>query len=239
MLVTPRTTARTTSRDLPRRPGVIATTLRPALVAGGIVAALAAVAFVTVGRLWPTPFETVTIDRSTPPVLLELRDLAEFHAAEGQFSVVIDTEDDVRWVPSALAGERVQYVAVGSVDAVVDFGAIDHTDVRVTGSTVRIVLPPATLAEPRLDLSESHVLNRDRGLLNRIGGVFSDSPTSEAMLQELAVARLADAAAATELARRAEANTTAMLTSMLTAMGFEQVIVRFVDSIGVVAAPTP
>jgi len=60
-----------------------------------------------------------TIARSPPPVLVDLSDLAEHHAARAQFEVVIDQEGDASWMPSALAGERVQFVGVGTVDAVV------------------------------------------------------------------------------------------------------------------------
>ena len=46
-------------------------------------------------------------------------------------------------------------------------------------------------------------MNRDRGLLNRIGGVFSDNPTSEHDLELAAGAKIAAAADATDLRERA------------------------------------
>ncbi len=86
-----------------------------------LVAALVAAAVVGF-QLLHSPFTTVTKDHSPPPVLTELRDLSDFHAAQAQFEVTLDLEKDVKWVPSAIAGERVQFVGVGTVDAVVDFG---------------------------------------------------------------------------------------------------------------------
>ena len=63
----------------------------------------------------------------------------------------------------------------------------------------------------------------DRGLLNRIGGLFSDNPTSEHALQAAAVEKVAAAAEASGLRSRAEQNTRAMLTAMLGALGFDEV----------------
>jgi hypothetical protein len=74
-------------------------------------------------------------------------------------------------------------------------------------------------------------------VLDRLGGVFSDNPTSETELYVIAEEKIAAAAAASELQVRAEENTRTMLTGMLRGMGFERVTVRFVDDPG--AAPVP
>ena len=58
------------------------------------------------------PFGTETEDHSPPVIVNQIRDLAEFRAAEADMEVIVDRERDVKWVPSFLAGERVQYVAV-------------------------------------------------------------------------------------------------------------------------------
>lgn len=210
----------------------------------GLVLVLAAVAAATVlgWRLLDGPFGRTEIDHSAPPVLIQLRDLAEFHAAQGQFEVTVDVEQDVKWVPAWLAGERVQFVAVGTVDAVVDFGSLNEGSFQVDDETrsVIVTLGPVRLDAPEIDLETSHVMNRDRGLLDRLGGVFSDSPTSEAGLYELAGDKIAAAAAATGLADRAQQNTTATVTAMLRSLGFEHVEVRYqVWSVGPSVAPVP
>ncbi len=193
-----------------------------------VVAAVGAAVFVGY-RLLDNPFSTTEVDRTAPPVLLELRDLAEFHAAQGQFEVTVDVEEDVKWVPSFLVGERVQFIAVGTVDAIVDFARLTDGSFTVDEATnsVQVTLGPVRLADPAIDLEASHVMNRDRGLLDRLGGVFSDSPTSEAELYSLATDKIAAAADATQLAERARENVTATVTAMLQAVGFDQVDVRF------------
>ncbi|MFN8023372.1 MAG: DUF4230 domain-containing protein, partial [Acidimicrobiales bacterium] len=208
----------------------------------GLVVVLAAVAAAVVlgWRLLDGPFGRTEVDHSAPPVLIQLRDLAEFHAAQGQFEVTVDVEQDVKWVPSWLAGERVQFVAVGTVDAVVDFGTLNEGSFQVDDTTKSVVvtLGSVRLQEPQIDLETSHVMNRDRGLLDRLGGVFTDSPTSERHLYELADDKIAAAAAATGLAERAQQNTTNTLTAMLRSLGFEHVEVRYqVWSAGPPASP--
>ena len=194
-----------------------------ALVAGLIVAGV--VGF----QLLHSPFTTVTKDHSPPPVLLELRDLADFHAAQAQFEVTLDLEKDVKWVPSAIAGERVQFVGVGTVDAVVDFAGLGAGAIKISddAKAVTVVLPGIYASDPVLDHNQSHVMNRDRGLLNRIGGIFNDNPTSESALYEAAMHKMADAARQTDLIQRAEEHTTFVLTGMLKAMGFEQIDIVF------------
>lgn len=194
-----------------------------ALVAGLIVAGV--VGF----QLLHSPFTTVTKDHSPPPVLTELRDLADFHAAQAQFEVTLDLEKDVKYVPSALAGERVQFVGVGTVDAVVDFSSIGAGAVQIgdNNKTVVVTLPSAYAMEPVLDHNESHVMNRDRGLINRIAGIFNDNPTSEDTLYKAAMGKMADAAKQTDLLQRAQEHTTFVLTGMLKSMGFEKIDIAF------------
>lgn len=193
-----------------------------------IVALLAGAALVA-RSLLGTPFTTTTVDHSPPPVIVDLSDLSEYHAAQAQIEVVIDQEDDVAWMPSALAGERVQFVGVGTVDAVVDFTTLPGSAVVVSedGTSVVVTLPQPELMAPVLDHDVSHVMNRDRGLFNRIGGIFSDNPTSEAELYDAAASKMAEAAEATDLRQRARENTTAMLYTLLRSLGFEHVVVTF------------
>jgi Protein of unknown function (DUF4230) len=194
-----------------------------ALVAGLVVAGV--VGF----QLLDSPFTTTTKDHSPPPVLLELRDLADFHAAQAQFEVILDLEKDVKYVPAAIAGERVQFVGIGTVDAVVDFNSIGAGAIQISddNKSVIVTLPGAYAMDPVLDHDQSHVMNRDRGLLNRLGGIFNDNPTSEAGLYDAAMAKMADAAGQTDLIAQAQEHTTFVLTSMLKAMDFEQIDIVF------------
>lgn len=176
-----------------------------------------------------SPFSTEEVDRTPPVVLTELSDLAEFRAGKAEFEVILDEEDDIKWVPDFIAGERVQYVAVGSVDAIVDFSELSEESIVFDASSGKAVvyLPSPTFAQPVIDFENSGVMNRDRGVLDRVGGVFVDSPTGEEDLIVAAGRKMTEAAPATDLLARAEANTEKMLETLLAGVGVEQVDVIF------------
>lgn len=178
-------------------------------------------------------FGTTRVDRSAPVVLRELRDVSRYKAATGEFEATIDIEDDVGLVPSFLVGERTIFIGVGSVDATVDFGGITRDAVTVgDDGVVTVTLPAPTLEKPVVDPARSHVANRDRGLVNRISGVFEDNPTSERTLYLAAQRRMARAAQSSELRARAEQNTAEMLEGLLGKLGFTRVNVVFADKSG-------
>jgi len=177
------------------------------------------------------PFRTETVDRSSPVVLEAIQDLQRFEAASGHFEVIVDVEKDTRFVPSAIRGERVLFVAVGTVDAGVDFSGLDDNAVDVSSDRTRVTLelPRAVLFGARVDPERSYVYDRDRGLIDRVASIFRDNPTSERELYVLAEDKLVAAAqSGSGLLARAERNTHATLVALLRALGFEQISIRFV-----------
>lgn len=183
------------------------------------------------GSLLPSlgnPFRESTIDRPNPALLESLQDVSRHTGATGSFQVLVDLEKDTKYVPSFLKGERTVFLAAGSVDAYVDFSTIgeDAVTIRDDGS-VLVVLPPAELTDVRIDTEASYVMERDRGLVDRIGGVFSDQPVSDRDLYRVGADKLAAAAAESDLQARAEANTRTMVTDLLASLGHDDVTVRF------------
>jgi hypothetical protein len=174
-------------------------------------------------------FGTETHDRSGPALLQSIQDISRYDAASGNFQVVVDLEKDAKYLPDALRGSRTLYVGAGTVDAYVDLGKVGENDVKVnedrTSATLR--LPHAALGEPALDPDRSYAVSKQRGLLDRIGDLFSDNPNSEQAVQKLAAKHIGDAAKESELTRRAEGNTTGMLKGLLRSLGFEEVKVVF------------
>lgn len=200
------------------------------LIAGlALVLIVALVAGVLLLRSIRNPLSPQTVDRTQPAVLKALEDLSQYRAASGQFQVVIDLEKDFRYVPSFLKGERTLFVASGAVDATVDFSRIGPDSVGVSDDrrAVTIELPRATLSGARVDPGKSYVFERERGLIDRLGSVFSDSPAGERELYLLAERKLDAAAAEGGVAERAEGNTRQMLQSLLRSLGFTEVAVSF------------
>ena len=203
-----------------------------ALGGGAVVAVLALVGADRALALVPglgNPFGERTVERDRPALELALSDLSEYHAAEGRYQVTVDLEKDVPWVPGIVKGERTTYLATGTVDGIVDFRDLGKDAVQVDGESVTIVLPSPRLDEPVVDLDESRVVARDRGVVDRITGAFSDSPTSEREVAQLAEDDLSRAAAESDLRQRAQDNTRTLLTGLAESFGFTDVTVRFED----------
>jgi hypothetical protein len=170
-------------------------------IALGVVSLLVAGALGIVTWLVPAslldlrnPFRSETVDRSQPALLTSIQDISEYHAAVGNFEVVLDYEDDVTWIPGFIAGERSLFVAAGTVDAYVDLGGLSDGDLIVSedGTSAEVRLPDATLAEPNLDQERTYLFSQERGVVNRLGDALSTQDQQE--LYQLAEEKLADAA---------------------------------------------
>lgn len=193
-------------------------------VATAVVALALAASLFGLPSLFGNPFRSETVVRDHAAVLDSLEEIAELHAATGEFQVVVDVEERTRYVPGFLKGERTTFLAQGAVDAVVDLGDLDEDSVIVDeDGTVTVLLPPARLAAPVVDHDASAVLDRDRGIVDRVGGVFSDQPTSDAALYREAERRLSEAAADSELRATGEAKAAATIEALLRDAGITDV----------------
>ncbi|MEV4563062.1 DUF4230 domain-containing protein [Nonomuraea sp. NPDC049419] len=220
----------TTSQTTP--PAVASGRRRWWRLAAGLL--VVAVLLVVAGRLawsWLDPLGERTIDRSQPVLLQSIKDLSRFEAATGNFQVVVDLEKDAAFLPDAIKGTRTLFVGAGGVDAYVDFSTLATNGVTVsqdrTEATVRV--PRAQLEKPNLDNNRSYVFAHQRGLFDRVSDFLSGSPADQRELYLLAEKKITEAAVASDLRARADANTKAMLSGMLRSLGFTKVTVKFTD----------
>jgi hypothetical protein len=199
------------------------------VVVGALAVGVLGIAGVVTGILdFPNPFSTSTVDRSSPPLLKQINNLSAYSAAQGRFQQTVDVEDDVSILPSFIAGERTTFLANGTVDATVDFSTLSTDAVTPRGDgAVTITLPEPKLGTPVIDPKTSRVVGRDRGILNRVGGVFSDNPTGEQRFYVLAQDKLVKAAKHAHLVERAERNTTKMLQGFLGRLGYADIKVVY------------
>ena len=206
------------------------------LVAVGVVAVLVAGLVLTgIGSVlnWHWPFSSREIDRSGPAVLTAVQNLSEYHAASGSYQIVIDIQDDTKWVPDILKGKRTIFLAIGSVDSYIDFRTLGPKAVQVSSDrrSVILQLPHAQLSRPTVDPRQSRVLDRNLGLVDRLGGIFSSNPNpQDQRMWILAEEKLSDAAKQVKLTDRAESNTRTTLTRLLQALGFTSVTITFTTS---------
>jgi hypothetical protein len=167
------------------------------------------------------PFATETTDRSQPAILQSVRDLSQYHAAEGDFQVIVDLEHDVAWVPDVIAGSHTLFVARGSVSAYIDLSTLPDEALTVDNEkkTVEVRLPEPKLGKPNLDQEHTYVYSRDRGVFDSVQGLFQAEDQRE--LYVLAEKKIGDAARDAGLTKRAERNLRQMLNGMFTSLGYK------------------
>ncbi len=197
------------------------------LIAGGF--ALAAV------NLFPhlrNPFATEAKDRSGPVLLESIQDLSKFVAAQGNFQVIVDYQEDRPYVPDFISNYHVLFIAYGSVDAYVDFSGLNGDAIKVSpdGKSVEITLPEPVLDKPNLDTAKSHVYSVDVGLLEAVKRGIGGDFDKQGQLYQLSNDKIKNAATDSELISRAEKNTRAMLEGFLKGLGFERVTINYVQS---------
>lgn len=201
-------------------------TLLIVALVGAMVAGLSAAKLLPDFR---NPFKEQVTDRSQPPILLSIKDLARFVAAEGNFEVVIDLKRDRKFVPDWLLNQRTLFVGAGTVEAYVDFSNLTQDKIKESADhkTVEIQLPAPQLGEPKLDLERSYVFAEEQGLFNKIGEFFGGDPNRQRETLIVAEQRIASAAKVSGLVRRAEENTRKTLEGLLNALGYTNVTITF------------
>jgi hypothetical protein len=194
-----------------------------------LVLTLAAVQVVNLVQGIRQPAGGATIDRSGPVLLQSVRDLARYDAAAGNFQVIVDLEKDAAFLPTSIVGQRTLFVAVGSVDAYVDFSRLGDNAITVAANhkSAQVRLPHAALDKPNLDHKRSYVYSQDSGIVNRMQAFFDQSPNQQAELYQVAEQKIAAAAAQSGIKDRAEANARTMLQGMLHSLGYDQVTVTY------------
>jgi hypothetical protein len=197
---------------------------RTALVVVGAFVALAGLGMAN--GFGFSPFQSTQIDRSQPALLKSIIDISEYHAAVGNFELVLDIDDDVEGVPDIIAGRRTLFVAVGTVNTYIDLSGLADDDISLSsdGKTATVRLPEAQLDKPNLNHEKSYIFDQDRGVVERIADAVAVPQQTEFF--KLAEGKMAAAAEESELREQAAENTEAMLTGVFGALGIG---VTFVD----------
>ena len=132
---------------------------------------LAACALINVLPSFDNPFADQETDRSQPALLQSIQDLSRYVAADGNFQVIVDLQENKENIPDFLVNQRTLFVGAGrsrrtSTSARSAEGAIVESADR---TSVKIKLPAPQLGEADLDMEHSYVFAEERGLLNRLG----------------------------------------------------------------------
>ena len=208
-------------------------------ILGPLAALVAAMALIVAGvvvitavHLLPhlrNPFAESTTVRSEPPLLKSITSLSRYQAASGSFQVIVDLSQKTRYLPSFLEGSDTLFVGQGTVTAYDDFSRLGSEDIQVASgrTAVTVRLPEPQLEPATLNVRQSYVFAQQRGVLNRIGNLFSGNPDSQQQVYIAAQQKIEAAASHSALLDQAKSNTRGMLTSMLRSLGFSRVTVIF------------
>jgi Protein of unknown function (DUF4230) len=204
---------------------------RAAALVAAVVAIIVLLVVASAVHLLPQlrdPFRTTTTVRSQPPLLKSITSLSRYEAASGEFQVVVDLSKQTAFLPSFIAGSQTLFIGVGTDIAYVNFAQLKGSSIRVgAGHAVTVTLPHAQLEPAVLNVHQSYVFAEQQGLLNRVAGFFSGNPNGQQQVYVLAQQRIENAARASALVADAQRNTTAMLDSMLTSLGFRHITVSY------------
>jgi hypothetical protein len=164
-------------------------------------------------------FEDKPEQTTTGTVVVEgIQDLNQLTAMRWRGFVFISEESGGSSLERLFTGEVVRLVAVGDVDAGVNFADLGRDDVRVRGKTVTIRLPEPEILSVSLDEDETRVYDRDFGPLN-----FRPDDDLAEEARDVAVDRLEEAAREDDVLERAENNAEDNIRAFVTSLGFEKV----------------
>jgi hypothetical protein len=215
--------------DPPRRSIVARVLIFFGVVFAVMVAACFGLRSLNVLPSFDNPFDKQTTDRSQPVLLQSMRDLSRYVAADGTFQVIVDLQDDRKYVPDWLINRRILFVGSGTVEEYVDFSSLSDKALEVDNEkkTVKLTLPPPQQGDAALDLQKSYVVEEDRGLLTSIGDAFKSDTDKQQRVYQLSQQRITEAARSSGLDQRARDNTQHMLESLFTRLGYTSVTVTF------------
>lgn len=163
--------------------------------------------------LHPTP--TIMPDPVT--IIHEVRALARLETIQYSVEKVI-TGDSGQMVLKPLFGDRLLFVAHGTVIAGVDLTKLMPADIVVQDGMLKIYLPEAEIFSAGLDNEKSYVFDRQTGVLTR------GNPDLETQVRRVAEREIYNAAVTDGILRQARINAENYLTRLLNNLGFKGVI---------------
>lgn len=159
------------------------------------------------------------IDLSGAAVVVRIQELGRLETSSYTIEKIVEAGTDKGALRDFLFGDKLLLVAHGEVVAGVDLAKLGQTDVRVDGKSVRVTLPKPEVLHVRLDNEKTRVFDRKQGILGRPD---KDLESEARLAAEVAIK---DAACGAGVLGAAAENAMKQVRSLLTALGFTDVIV--------------
>jgi Protein of unknown function (DUF4230) len=184
----------------------------------------------------PPLSSSVTVLRSTPSVLVAVRDLARLESASFHMERVIDLTDKQSQLFGLVQTEdAILLVAVADVSAGVDLQQLTTDDVVVSPDkkTAKITLPAPQVFHAELDNSKTYVHTRRTGVL------ATRKENLETRARQEAERTLVDAALQAGLLTRASDDARRAVEGVVRALGYEQIEITVRPPLKAASAPAP
>jgi hypothetical protein len=184
----------------------------------------------------PPLSSSVTVLRSTPSVLVAVRDLARLESASFHMERVIDLTDKQSQLFGLIQTEdAILLVAVADVSAGVDLQQLTTDDVVVSPDrkTAKITLPAPQVFHAELDNSKTYVHTRRTGVL------ATRKENLETRARQEAERTLVDAALQAGLLTRASDDARRAVEGVVRALGYEQIEITVRPPLKAASAPAP
>jgi Protein of unknown function (DUF4230) len=189
-----------------------------AFLCGIVVAAMLTLAGAWLFRaaIWGPP----RIDTSRPTVVREIRQLARLETVVFGMDKIVSGGWDSRYLPKALAGDRLLLMVYGEVTAGIDLSHVEASSITIDKRTIRIQLPGAEVFATRVDNEKTRVYSRETGLFSHV------DPNLESDVRKEAERQVRQAALDAGVLRLAMDNARLTMTAFLQGLGFEHAEVR-------------
>ncbi len=169
--------------------------------------------------LHPTP--TIIPDPIT--IVHQVRSLARLETIQYSVEKIITAESG-QGPFGFLFGDRLLFVAHGTVIAGVDLNKLSPDDLRVEDGVLYVTLPAAEILTYSLDNEKSNIYSRDTGLLTR------GNPTLETEARQAAEQEILNAALEDGILKQAQVNAESYMLRLLLNLGFPEVIFEGVSA---------
>jgi hypothetical protein len=163
--------------------------------------------------LHPTP--TILPDPVT--IIHQVRSLARLETIQYSVEKII-TADSGQDILRPLFGDKLLFVAHGTVIAGVDLNKLNSSDLKLEDNVLKVRLPAPEVFTATLDNEKSYVFNRETGVLTK------GNPDLETQARRVAEQEILKAALADGILPQARTNAEAYLVRLLNDLGFKNVI---------------
>jgi hypothetical protein len=191
--------------------------VQPGFIRGIVFAALI-VSAVLATRWWDRGRSFINV--SQPTVVRQIQQLRRLETVVFSMEKIVSADQQSRYLPRLLAGDRILLIVDGDVTAGVDLASLDASRVTIHDKSVEMMLPGAAIFSTRLDNERTRVYTRETGLFTK------PDPQLESEARREAERQLTQSAVDGGILSVAATNARTTLTSLLQGLGFEAVAFR-------------